>query len=711
MNVKTITGQISTGIIVGLSAMVYAISHGALLFSGSLSIFVSIGMTASLITAVICAIGSCFFKEKTFIMGTDTSTVSVMVGSLLVAESLSISQDMAQANLLLILFILSAVSSLLFYLFARLNLANYVRFVPFSVMAGFLASTGWLMCSGALMIISGISLSVSGVQDFLLNPLRPELLAGCIVAAALLGLKKKISTAILIPLIIVVCTLAVHFFINSSYCIGLTGICSPATWHFPSVSQSSWIPFWRLDFINVNFDTLIQALPSILVVSFVGVMTILLAVASLELSYKKEFDLNQALRVHAGSSIISGLFGGYLGIISTGRTTLNKASGGIISNIVVALICLFMLVGGGELLMLIPRAALGGVILFLGIAMLKNWVWDQRKFLNREELAAIAMILIVVANFGYLTGFGLGVMLACIAFVIACGKSPLTSLRTDLSLFSSSVVRHEQQRKIINEFGAQSRVFRLIGYIFFGSASNIELMFQEIEKQNIENILLDFSDVIGIDRSAIGVFHRILRRDKLSKVNFYFVYGERNKDIVYSIVPHPGSGPGVSFFANWDAGLEAMEEAILEKNKYVGATVDCFDFFENIDEQKIVIERCELRSFEVGQVLCRQGDSSSEIYFLKNGSLEIVTEVNGAEVRLSKLGDGAMVGEMAFYSGDIRSATIRAKAPSQVYVLDNQSLLRLREARPDLANKLDIFVIKKLANALIRVNKLITSLH
>ena len=711
MNLKTITSQISTGIIVGLSAMVYAISHGALLFSGSLSIFVSIGMTASLITAVICAIGSCFFKEKTFIMGTDTSTVSVMVGSLLVAESLSISRDMAQANLLLILFILSAVSSLLFYLFARLNLANYVRFVPFSVMAGFLASTGWLMCSGALMIISGISLSVSGVQDFLLNPLRPELLAGCIVAVALLGLKKKISTAILIPLIIVVSTLAVHFFLSSSFCIGLEGICSPATWRFPPVSQSSWIPFWRLDFINVNFDTLIQALPSILVVSFVGVMTILLAFASLELSYKKEFDLNQALRVHAGSSIISGLFGGYLGIISTGRTTLNKAGGGVISNLVVALICLLMLVGGGEVLMLIPRAALGGVILFLGIAMLKNWVWDQRKFLNREELAAIAMILIVVANFGYLTGFGLGVMLACIAFVIACGKSPLTSLRTDLSLFSSSVVRHERQRKIINEFGAQSRVFRLIGYIFFGSASNIELMFQEIEKQNIENILLDFSDVIGIDRSAIGVFHRILRRDKLSKVNFYFVYGERNKDIVHSIVLHPGSGPTVKFYANWDAGLEAMEEAILEKNKYVGATVDCFDFFESLDEQKVLIECCELKSFEVGQVLCRQGDSSSEIYFLKNGSLEIITDVNGAEVRLSKLGDGAMVGEMAFYSGDIRSATIRAKAPSQVYVLDKQSLLRLRESRPELANKLDIFVIKKLANALIRVNKLIASLH
>ena len=56
--------------------------------------------------------------------------------------------------------------------------------------------------------------------------------------------------------------------------------------------------------------------------------------------------------------------------------------------------------------------------------------------------------------------------------------------------------------------------------IFFWSASKIELIFHEIERQNIDNILLDFSDVIGIDRSAIGVFRRILRRDKLSIVNF-----------------------------------------------------------------------------------------------------------------------------------------------------------------------------------------------
>lgn len=640
-------------------------------------------------------------------MGTDTSIVSVMVGALLVSESLPTSEGMAQDTLLLILFTVSLISSLIFYLFARLNLANHVRFIPFSVMAGLLASTGWLMCSGALMIISGISLSVSGFQSFLVNPSRPELLAGCVVAATLLGLKKHLSTTFLIPLTIVIFTLATSYFLNSSHCVGQEGICSPNTWRFSSVSVSSWIPLWQLDFINVNFKTLIQAFPAILMVCFVGVISILLAVASLEFSYKKEFDLNQALRVHAGSSIISGLFGGYLGIISTGRTTLNKADGGVISNLVVALICFFMLIGGGEVLMLIPRAALGGVILFLGITMLKNWVWDQRKFLNIEELAAIALILIVVSNSGYLIGFGVGVVLACIAFVIACGKSPLTSLRTDLSLFSSSVMRHERQRKIINEYGDHSRVLKLIGYIFFGSASNIELIFHEIERQNIDNILLDFSDVIGIDRSAIGVFRRILRRDKLSIVNFYLVYSAGNKDIVRSIAPYPGSGPIVSFYSNLDAGLEAMEEAILEKNKFVASAVDCFDFFENIEEKKIVIDCCELKSFEVGQVLCKQGDFSSEIYFLKNGSLEIITEVNGADVRLSKLSDGAMVGEMAFYSGDTRSATIRATAPSKVYVLDNQSLLRLREWRPELANKIDIFVIKKLANALLRLNKLI----
>ena len=51
--------------------------------------------------------------------------------------------------------------------------------------------------------------------------------------------------------------------------------------------------------------------------------------------------------------------------------------------------------------------------------------------------------------------------------------------------------------------------------------------------------------------------------------------------------------------------------------------------------------------------------------------------MGGAEVRLTKLSSGAMAGEMAFYTGEVRSATIRASLPSNVYVLSAIALQQL----------------------------------
>lgn len=712
MNFKSAAHQVSTGFIVGLSSIVYAISHGALLFSAGASNLIAIGMTSALITAAVCAVGSCFFKEKTFVMGTDSSTVSVMAGMVMALSALTISQEASQATILATIFLLSIISSLIFYFVAKLDLANFVRFVPFSVIAGLLASTGWLMCSGALMIISGLPLGIAGINSLFENPYRPELFVGILIAFLLQGLSKRVSAAVLIPFVILFFSFLIHISINSSYCYGFDDMCSPRTWLFSFNAQSAWIPIWKIEYSHIDIIAVIRAIPSILVVAFVGVITILLSIASLELSYKKEFNLNQALKVHAGSSLVSALFGGFLGIISTGRTTLNRVgNGGVISTMIVAVLCFLILVGGGEFSAYIPRAAMGGVILFLGLAMLKNWIWDQRNVLDRGELLEIGLILIMVANFGYLAGFGLGIAMACLAFVIACSKNPLISLRSDLSVFASSVIRHERHREIICQDGAQSLIFKLGGYIFFGSASNLELIFHEIETRSVKNILLDFSEVLGIDRSAVGVFHRILRRDKLSGVHFYFVYSEMNEDIVRRLYPNANSSERVSFYSTLDLGVEAIEESILSNHQH-GATIhSCFDFLDNLVDQEVLTKACDLKIFTLGQDLCKEGDHSSEIYFIKEGSLEVIKEINDSEIRLTKLSTGAMAGEMAFYSGDARSATIRSSASSAIYVLSSSALMRLRDLDPVLASKFDLYVIKKLANALIRANKLIASLN
>ena len=82
MNIATLARQTSAGAIVGLSAVIYSISYGALLFSGPLVGYVGFGITVALITAIIGALFGMFSEEGTFISGPDSNTISVMAGTM-----------------------------------------------------------------------------------------------------------------------------------------------------------------------------------------------------------------------------------------------------------------------------------------------------------------------------------------------------------------------------------------------------------------------------------------------------------------------------------------------------------------------------------------------------------------------------------------------------------------------------------------------------
>jgi len=87
-----------------------------------------------------------------------------MVGMLAVFASLGLPEDTTLRLAMAGLFLASLVCIALFLLVAKLNLAELVRYIPFSVMAGFLAATGWLMASGALNIIAGTPLTLAGLE-------------------------------------------------------------------------------------------------------------------------------------------------------------------------------------------------------------------------------------------------------------------------------------------------------------------------------------------------------------------------------------------------------------------------------------------------------------------------------------------------------------------------------------------------------------------
>ncbi len=703
---SSISRQASAGLIVGLSSVIYSLSYGALLFSGPLAEFVGYGITIALITAVFGALFGCLSEEKTFIGGPDANTVSVMASLLAVLGSMDLPGPQALKLAVGTIILTSALCAVAFYAAVKAKLSGLLRYIPYSVMAGLLASTGWLMASGALNIIAGTPLTLEGIAKLMDDPMRPQIAVALLVAAALAGLARWVSGAILIPLVMLVATVAVNLALNSSYCA--EGACAPESWLFAKMQDLPWLAPWQLDWRIEDLDYFIEALPAMMVVSFVGLLTVLLSIASLEISYQKEFNLNRSLRTHAMLAGATAMFGGFVGIVAIGRTMLNhKAGGGAVAGVIASAMCLAMLLGAGGIISYLPKAALGGLILYLGYTMLKQWLWDQRRTTTPLEFGQIFLILGLVANYGFLLGFTAGTLIACIVFVVTYSRIPLADLATNLSLLTSSVVRPAQETETLRLHGERTLLYRLSGYVFFGSASKIDSVFRTLGAE-IDGVVLDFTNVSGIDTSAIGVFQRILRRYRYKPTRFYFVYATGNETSLRAIATEAATSDRIHYFPDLDHALENAEEEILTKWGRSGGEATLFDFLEE-SERRRFLSYCELRQVHQGELLCAERDYSEEVFFIESGSLEVIKSIDGTGVlRLAKLQKGAMVGELAFYTGEARTASIAAVNESAVYVLHRKDLARMRVDCPEIAMRFDHMVIRKISGALARTNKLVT---
>ena len=705
MKLTQIASQTTAGLIVGLSAIIYSLSFGALLFSGPLVAHLGFGITAALITSMVGALFGIAAEDGRLISGPESNTISGMVGALAVVGSLRLSSAGQVSLAMETIFLTTVVCAVGFFLLARFRLAGLVRYIPFSVMAGFLASTGWLMCSAALAIIAGTPLNQAGLANFLAQPYRPELVLGLVVAASLRMLASRVPNVWLIPLVMAVTTALVNLFLTSSLC---GRACDRSLWLFSELKGMQWVPAWQLDFSASHLEPLLRSLPYLLAVSFVGVLTILLNLASLELTLRREFDLNRAVKTQGAFAGLSALLGGFTGIISTNRTTLNQTTGGgAFSGGVAAVICLAVLLGAGNALMWVPKAALGGLLLYLGATVLWQWLWAQRQLVSKIELAQIVLIVTLVANYGYLAGFAGGLAISCLIFVVTYSGLSVARPPTNLSVLSSSVLRPKHQTDLLKVAGHKSVIYRLNGYFFFGSANRIDQMFKDGNIETCSGVVVDFSGVSGIDRSAVGVFMRILRRYESKPLRFYFVAADANRRALDGMSLNGDDGRNLRFFLSLDEAIEAAEEDLISSLPGEKSDHSLFEFLDNPAERQLFLAHCESRSVAHGEKLCSEGELSDAIYFVERGSFDITKATRDGPLRLSQLRPGTIAGEMAFYTGQARSASIEAVSDSHVKVLSRKALESIRDTHPGLASKVDLMVIRKLCASIARSNTLI----
>ena len=85
------------------------------------------------------------------------------------------------------------------------------------------------------------------------------------------------------------------------------------------------------------------------------------------------------------------------------------------------------------------------------------------------------------------------------------------------------------------------------------------------------------------------------------------------------------------------------------------------------------------------EVLIRQGDVGDAMFVIQQGEAEILVEKGGVETRLRIAGEGEIIGEMAVFQREVRSATVRALGEMRALTLDKRNFLRQIAEDPSIA--------------------------
>lgn len=108
-----------------------------------------------------------------------------------------------------------------------------------------------------------------------------------------------------------------------------------------------------------------------------------------------------------------------------------------------------------------------------------------------------------------------------------------------------------------------------------------------------------------------------------------------------------------------------------------------------------------------GEMLCREGDKGDHMFIIQRGTVEVVTSNGGRETILGTLQEGAIIGEMALFEKEPRSATVRAVGDVTALTVDKKNLLRRVAEDPTLAFR----VIRNLSKRVRELSKRVSDLQ
>ena len=109
------------------------------------------------------------------------------------------------------------------------------------------------------------------------------------------------------------------------------------------------------------------------------------------------------------------------------------------------------------------------------------------------------------------------------------------------------------------------------------------------------------------------------------------------------------------------------------------------------------------KEYKNGEIIIKQGESGNCMYVIQSGEVEVLQDNNGSQVRLAVRKSGDFFGELALFSKEVRSATIKALGDARVLTVDRKNLLNSIQKDPSLAFRIIETLSKRIRDLSIEI--------
>ena len=715
------------GVAIALLSLTYALSYGALLFTSPLlTPYIGYSISAALVTTIVTVVAVAYLSNIKFsVAGPESNSVAVLTSLIfLISQSLSgrgLSGEALAFATLTAMVSVTLITGLVLFLLGRFNIGSFIRFVPVSVAGGFLAAAGCLMVSGAVVLATGLA-----PFDFLAIGEVTALQWGKLAAVIALGviywlLTAYVKSSMALPAAILASILAIHFYLAGQ---GLSLEAAQQSGLLIQVSGDAnlFLPLREGVFDAVLLATLIEFLPEMIATILVVALAALLIIAGIELDKNFDSDLNHELKIHGYAIGLSGLFGGFMGIVSLSRSLLNaeKKSRFPVAAILTVLVCVAVFIIGSDIISVLPQISLAAMVLFLGAQIAFRWMVQTFATLDRFEYILILLIAFTILAFGFIFGLLLGVIAGCILF--AARASFVSVIRQELSgeAYRSRVVRAAEEEQFLNQQTQAIRIYELQGFLFFGTAYNFYTKVKdelEAADSGIEHMILSFKHVSGIDASAEQILQKIfLAADKHNvTISSIEMPSSEQVKVARLLRRSPALIADNNYAAIYDA-MEAIEENLLRVREFADGGSSLRAWFEgrleDPDLAKHMLDALQANDYGDGELICQQGDPADAIYFLDTGRIDVVShDAPGHPFRIYSYMRHTMLGEMGFVQQSTRSADLIARGQVRVFSLSRAAYEKLRQADDPVIDALLQLIAVTLSDRIVSANRTITELQ